>query len=77
MEVIGSWRYDKAQTNLRLPKFRRPAQRNEKMIIGEPQRVIVVEPLELPISKPEHTEPGAEPAFVPEPKPEPERVPAR
>ena len=40
------------------------------MQIGEPQRVIVVEPLELPIGHPEReTEPEK-----PVPQPEPERV---
>jgi hypothetical protein len=48
------------------------------MQIGEPQRVIIVEPLELPIGRPERTEPNPEPdpepTFVAEPKPEPETV---
>ena len=37
------------------------------MQIGEPQRVIVVEPLELPVGNPER-EPG--PGPIPEPAPE-------
>jgi|HubBroStandDraft_1064217.scaffolds.fasta_scaffold29173_2 hypothetical protein len=48
------------------------------MQIGEPQRVIIVEPLELPIGRPERTEPNPEPdpepTFVAEPEPEPETV---
>jgi hypothetical protein len=43
------------------------------MQIGEPQRVIVVEPLELPVGSP-----GREPEPEPEPtihEPEPEKVP--
>jgi len=47
------------------------------MIIGEPKRFIVVQPLELPVGKPEKTQPAEEPTFVPEPKPAPEKVPAR
>jgi len=42
------------------------------MQIGEPQRVIVVEPLELPVGHPER-EPDPE---KPVPQPEPEKVPA-
>jgi hypothetical protein len=41
------------------------------MQIGEPQRVIVVEPLELPIASPER-KPEPEP---PVPEPEPEKAP--
>jgi hypothetical protein len=44
------------------------------MQIGEPQRVIVVEPLELPVGNPE-PEPEPEPAYLPVPEPEPEKVP--
>jgi len=44
------------------------------MQIGEPQRVIVVEPLELPVGNPE-PEPEPEPAHLPVPEPEPEKVP--
>ena len=44
------------------------------MQIGEPQRVIVVEPLELPVGHPER-EPEPEPAYLPVPEPEPEKVP--
>ena len=43
------------------------------MHIGEPQRVIVVEPLELPVGNPE-PEPEPEP-YLPVPEPEPEKVP--
>jgi len=43
------------------------------MHIGEPQRVIVVEPLELPVGKPERTpEPDPEPITV---EPEPNKIP--
>ncbi|HEY4934493.1 MAG TPA: hypothetical protein VII23_23245 [Terriglobales bacterium] len=43
------------------------------MQIGEPQRVIVVEPLELPIGNPEcEPEPETEPTIY---EPEPEKVP--
>ena len=42
------------------------------MQIGKPLRAIVVEPLELPVSKPEN-QPDP---IVPEPEPQPERVPA-
>jgi hypothetical protein len=41
------------------------------MQIGKPQRVIVVEPLELPVVNPERN-PDAEPVV---PEPEPEKVP--
>jgi len=44
------------------------------MQIGEPQRVIFVEPLELPLGKPERIEPDPEPTIGPEPEHEPERV---
>ena len=44
------------------------------MQIGEPQRVIVVEPLELPVGNPE-PEPEPEPAYLPVPEPDPEKVP--
>ena len=44
------------------------------MQIGEPQRVIVVEPLELPVGNPE-PEPEPEPAYLPVPEPEPEKAP--
>ena len=44
------------------------------MQIGEPQRVIVVEPLELPVGNPE-PEPEPGPAYLPVPEPEPEKVP--
>ena len=40
--------------------------------IGEEKRVLVVEPLELPVGNPERIEPEPEPVTVPEP----ERVPA-
>ncbi len=42
------------------------------MQIGEPQRVIVVEPLELPVDEPTPAQPEPEPAA---PQPEPEQVP--
>jgi hypothetical protein len=43
------------------------------MQIGEPQRVIVVEPLELPVGSPERQpEPEREPTIH---EPEPEKVP--
>lgn len=42
------------------------------MQIGEPQRVIVVEPLELPAEEPTTVPPEPEP---PVPEPEPEKVP--
>jgi len=42
------------------------------MQIGEPQRVIVVEPLELPAGEPATVQPEPEP---PVPQPEPEKVP--
>jgi hypothetical protein len=38
------------------------------MQIGEPHRVIVVEPLELPVGQPERVEPGPEPVYVPDPE---------
>lgn len=44
------------------------------MEIGEPQRVIVVEPLELPVRNPDRTT-APEPTR-PEREPEPEEVPA-
>jgi hypothetical protein len=45
------------------------------MNIGEPQRVIIVEPLELPVPKPER-KPELEPTVLPEREPvEPQRVP--
>jgi len=45
------------------------------MQIGEPQRFIVVDPLELPVGQPERiNEPEPEPTFAPEPV-EPETVP--
>ena len=44
------------------------------MQIGEPQRTIIVDPLELPVSQPER-EPEPEPIFTPEPEREP--VPVR
>jgi hypothetical protein len=44
------------------------------MQIGQPQRVIVVELLELPVGNPE-PEPEPEPAYLPVPEPEPEKVP--
>lgn len=43
------------------------------MQIGEPQRVIVAERLELPIGSPERN-PDAEPV-APEPEPQSEKVP--
>ncbi len=44
------------------------------MQIGEPQRVIIVEPLELPVGNPEPTS-APEPS-LPQPEPvEPEKVP--
>ena len=43
------------------------------MQIGAPQRVILVEPLELPVGKPERIEPDPELTFAPEPKHEPEK----
>ena len=48
------------------------------MQIGEPQRVIIVEPLELPVGNPVRIEPDPEPepTILPEREPvEPERVP--
>ena len=42
------------------------------MQIGEPQRTILVEPLEVPVKQPT-SEP--EPVPLPEPEPEPEQVP--
>jgi len=42
------------------------------MQIGEPQRVIVVEPLELPVGEPATVQPEPE---SPVPQPEPEKVP--
>jgi hypothetical protein len=45
------------------------------MQIGEPQRVIVVEPLELPVGEPQR-EPEPDPVYIPEPV-EPEKVPVR
>jgi hypothetical protein len=45
------------------------------MQIGEPQRVIIVEPLELPVENPER-DPQPEPSILPEREPiEPEKVP--
>jgi hypothetical protein len=45
------------------------------MQIGEPQRVIIVEPLELPVGNPERN-PEPEPTILPEREPvEPEKVP--
>jgi hypothetical protein len=45
------------------------------MNIGEPNRVIIVEPLELPVGKPEPI-PNPEPIYTPEPEPaEPVPVP--
>jgi len=44
------------------------------MEIGTPQRVIIVEPLELPGFMPERTDPNSEPTFVPNPEKEPEKV---
>ena len=45
------------------------------MQIGEPQRVIIVEPLELPVGNPEHG-PEPEPSILPEREPiAPEKVP--
>ena len=46
------------------------------MRIGEPQRIIIVEPLELPVGNPDRfvPEPDPEPTFAPEPV-EPEKVP--
>jgi len=46
--------------------------------IGEPQRIIIVEPLELPVGNPVRIEPDAEPepTILPECEPvEPEKVP--
>jgi hypothetical protein len=44
-------------------------------IIGEPQRVIIVEPLELPVGNPDRA-PEPEPTILPEREPvEPEKVP--
>ena len=43
------------------------------MQIGAPQRVILVEPLELPVGKPERIEPDPEPTFAPEPEHEPQK----
>jgi len=45
------------------------------MQIGEPQRVIIVEPLELPVGNPE-PDPEPDPSILPEREPvEPEKVP--
>ena len=45
------------------------------MNIGEPQRVIIVEPLELPVGSPEHG-PEPEPTILPERDPcEPKKLP--
>jgi hypothetical protein len=45
------------------------------MQIGKPQRVITVEPLELPVGNPER-DPDQEPSILPEREPvEPEKVP--
>jgi hypothetical protein len=46
--------------------------------IGEPQRIIIVEPLELPVGNPVRIEPDPEPepTILPEREPvEPEKVP--
>lgn len=46
-----------------------------QMQIGEPQRVIIVEPLELPVGNPERA-PEPEPTILPDREPvEPEKVP--
>jgi hypothetical protein len=50
---------------------RRYARRRAKMLIGEPLRTILVEPLELPVKPTGEPEPV--PVLVPEP--EPEQVP--
>ena len=50
---------------------RRYARRRAKMLIGEPLRTILVEPLELPVKPTRELEPV--PVLVPEP--EPEQVP--
>jgi len=42
------------------------------MWIGEPQRVIIIEPLELPVNPKRDPEP--EPTILPEREPVPERV---
>jgi hypothetical protein len=45
------------------------------MLIGEPQRIIIVEPLELPVGNPKR-DPKTEPTILPEREPvEPEKVP--
>jgi hypothetical protein len=45
------------------------------MEIGKPQRIIIVEPLELPVENPER-KPEPEPTILPEREPvEPQRVP--
>jgi hypothetical protein len=51
---------------------RRYARRRAKMLIGEPLRTILVEPLEFPVNQP-----AGEPEPVPVPEPEPEQVPAQ
>jgi hypothetical protein len=45
------------------------------MQIGEPQRIIIVEPLDLPVGNPKHG-PEPEPSILPEREPvDPEKVP--
>jgi len=64
-------------TVLRGPADSYKSQENSNMQIGEPQRVTFVEPLELPVPKPERIEPDPEPTSLPEHEPAPEKVPVR